>query len=117
MDRPQTIPRIAPGRTRTCSSTDKKRRLPNKPIPTDRLTVPKQLDLLRAWAAASGPNGKPVTNRDVAAIVKMAETTTSLANAFFTAMGFLQKTSTGYLPAQEVLNYNRAYGWNPQTAA
>jgi hypothetical protein len=96
---------------------EKKRRLPTKSIPTDRLTVPKQLDLLRAWAAASGADSKAVTNRDVAAIVKMAETTTSLANAFFSAMGFLQKATSGFVPAPEVVNYNRAYNWNPQTAA
>lgn len=90
---------------------------PTKVIPTERLTVKKQLDLLRAFAAASGPNGKPVTNREVAEILKMADTTVSLANYFFTETGLLAKGPNGFVPSAEVMSYSRAFEWNPATAA
>ncbi|HEY4639911.1 MAG TPA: hypothetical protein VII75_01080 [Thermoanaerobaculia bacterium] len=94
-----------------------KRTPPTRPIPTDRIAFTKQLDLLRAWAAASGPTSKPASLKDVAQIVKLSDSTSSLANAFFSAMGFLQKTADGFIPSTDVFNYNRAYGWNKETAA
>lgn len=90
---------------------------PTKVIPTERLTVKKQLDILRAFAAASGPSGKPVTNKEVADILKMADTSVSLANYFFTETGLLSKGASGFVPSADVMNYSRAYEWNPQTAA
>jgi hypothetical protein len=85
-------------------------------LATDRITCPKQLDILRAYAIASGPENKPVTNTHVAALVKMQPTTVSMANAFFTGIGFLQKTDAGFLPSQDVVNFHRAYEWNPESA-
>jgi hypothetical protein len=91
---------------------------PTRILPTDRITFPKQLNLLRAWAAASGQSGKIVINDEVARIVKMVESTVSMANAFFTDVGFLQKQpDSGFVPAAEVLAFNLAYDWNPDTAA
>ena len=90
---------------------------PKKPLPTSRIAFGKQLDLLRAWANASGPSGKVVTNRDVAGIVSMSADTVSLANTFFSAMGLLQKADGGYLPGQPTLDFNSAYEWTPETAA
>jgi hypothetical protein len=78
----------------------------------------KQFDILRAYAIASGPSAKPVQVIDAAAIVKMAGTTVSLCSAFFKDTGFLTRTSEGQLlPSPEVLEFNRAYEWNPTTAA
>jgi hypothetical protein len=102
------------------SAADKekaKRTPPTKSIPTDRIAFSKQLDLLRAWAAASGPTGKPASLKEVSQIMKLSESTISLANSFFAAMGFLQKTGDGFIPSADVVNYNRAYGWNKETAA
>src|SRR5579863_8993712 len=65
---------------------------PTKFLPTDRITFSRQLDILRAWAAASGPLGKAVANNDVADIVKMQASTVSLANAFFASVGLLTRT-------------------------
>lgn len=90
---------------------------PTKFLPTDRITFAKQLDILRAWAAASGPLGKAVTNNDVAEIVKMQPSTVSMANAFFSSVGLLSKTESGYIPSQEVLAFLRNYEWSPETAA
>jgi hypothetical protein len=97
---------------------EKKRRTPpNRPIPTDRITFQRQLDLLRAFAAASGPSGKAVLAKDVAKIVNMVDTTVGSANPFFVSVGLLQKTGDGFVPSSDVQNYGRAYGWNKDTAA
>ncbi len=90
---------------------------PTRFLPTDRINLNKQLDILRAFAAASGPTLKSVGNRDVAGIVKMSETTTSLANAFFLQNGFIRKADGGFIPAAEVIDFQRSYEWNPDTAA
>lgn len=91
---------------------------PTKPLPTDRIQFPKQLDLLRAYAAASGPDGRPVTNEDVGRIVKMMASTVSMANAFFSDTGLLRRAEKGgYFPSEEVKAFNLAYQWNPETAS
>src|SRR5436190_11294288 len=90
-------------------ATAPKRVRPTKVIPTERLTVKKQLDILRAFAAASGPNGKAVTNKEVADILKMADTSVSLCNYFFTEVGLLTKGAAGFVPSQDVMSYSRAY--------
>ncbi len=90
---------------------------PNKYLPTDRITFSKQLDILRGWAAASGPAGKVVTNNAVADIVKMQASTVSLANAFFVSSGLIVKTEGGSIPCPEVAAFLRAYEWSPETAA
>lgn len=86
----------------------KARSKPNKTLPTDRITFTRQLDLLRAWAAASSPSGKVVSNTDVADMVKMMSSTVSLANPFFASIGLLQKAEGGYIPSPDVIAYHRA---------
>jgi hypothetical protein len=86
-------------------------------LPTDRIAFSKQLDILRAWAAASGPGGKSVYNADVAKLVKMAGSTISLANPFFTDVGLLLRVDGGMVPSPEVSSFNHAYQWNADTAA
>ena len=90
---------------------------PNKFLPTDRITFIRQLDILRGWAAASGPTNKIVSNNDVADIVKMQASTISMGNAFFAQNGFLTKADGGYVPAPEVFSFLRSYSWSPETAA
>lgn len=90
---------------------------PTKTLPTERIAFSRQLDILRAYAAASGPTGQPVTNDAVGKIVQLNSSTVSLANSFFVGLGFLQKTDSGYIPSPEVVAFNRAYSWNPDTAA
>lgn len=94
-----------------------KRSRPTKSLPTDRIMFSKQLDMLRAYAAASGPEGRPVGNKEVADILKMSESTTSLANAFFVDTGFLTRVEREFSPTREVREFQRAYEWNPDTAA
>lgn len=93
------------------------RRRPTKPLPTERIQFNKQLDILRAYAAASGGTGKAVTLKEVAELVKMVESTVSISNAFFTDTGLISKTAEGALPSQDVVNYWRAWEWKPETAA
>jgi hypothetical protein len=90
---------------------------PTKYLPTPRITFSKQLDILRAFAAASGPTGKVVSNDDVGKIVKMQPSTVSLANPFLASGGLIAKTDGGYLPCPEVMSFLRAYEWSPDTAA
>lgn len=89
---------------------------PKKILPTERITFPKQLDILRAYAIASGVEKKPVNNSDVAVIVNLASPTVSLSNAFFVDAGFLTKAEGGYLPSDVVLAFSRAYEWDAELA-
>jgi hypothetical protein len=90
---------------------------PTRSLPTDRIAFPKQLDILRAFAAASGQSGKGVTNSEVAAIVNMKSETVSLGNGFLLDIGLLSRGEGGIIPSQEVFAFQRGYEWNPETAA
>lgn len=91
---------------------------PTKTIPTDRINPAKQLDILRAYAAASNNGTRPATVNEVAEIVKMAPTTVSTANAFLNSIGLIQRSDAGaYMPSAEALAFLRAYEWNPETAS
>jgi hypothetical protein len=105
------------------STTDAKKRLnpkvrPTKSLPTNRIGFTKQLDLLRAYVAASGPSGKVVNYREVAEMLDMHQQTPQLATSFFVDVALLQKHGTqGFLPSPVTLEYARAFQWNPATAA
>ncbi|HEV2013421.1 MAG TPA: hypothetical protein VGR77_06025 [Candidatus Dormibacteraeota bacterium] len=86
-------------------------------MPTNRIAFTKQLDILRAYAAASGPTGKTVRLREVAEIVKMNPDTITMANGFFAEVGFVQRIEGALLPAPEVMSYSQAHQWNADTAA
>jgi hypothetical protein len=86
-------------------------------IPTERITIKRQLDILRAFAAASGQAGKAVTAKAVADLLKMADSTISMATPFFADIGLLAKGVNGFVPSADVMSYGRAHEWNPDTAA
>jgi len=90
---------------------------PVKVLPTDRIAFPKQLELLRAYAAASGSTGKPATNDEIGKMVGLSASTVSLGNNFFSSAGLLKKIEPGYVPTAAVLDYARAYEWDKQTAS
>lgn len=96
-----------------------KRARPTKPLPTDRIAFTKQLDILRAYAVAHESTGKPVTNTEIGAIVKMAASTVPHANSFFAdpEIGLLVKADGGYLPSPATVAFHRAYAWKAETAA
>jgi hypothetical protein len=113
---PRKRPKAASKRTKPADVAPARNK-PERFLPTERIKFERQLELLRAYAAASGPAVKAVTNREVATFVNMTESTTSMANAFFTQSGFLQKTAEGLVPAPEVVSYQRAFQWNPEKAS
>lgn len=92
---------------------------PTRPLPTERIAFPKQLDILRAYAVAHEATGKGVTNSEIGNIVKMAPSTVPHANTFFgdPEIGLLQKAEGGYVPHPAVIAFHRAYAWSPETAA
>lgn len=95
------------------TNTEPRRR---KILPTIRIAPQKQFDLLRAWAAASGPGKKAVQLADAAEIVKMAVNTITLANPFFCDVGLLLRQDGGFVPSEEVVLFSRSFEWNPETA-
>jgi hypothetical protein len=94
----------------------KKGPAPTKRLPTPRIAYAKQLDLLRAYAAASGQGAKPVENKDVADIVGMTAATVSLANPFFADLALLVRQNGGYIPDKTVVSFSRVYQWDPEKA-
>lgn len=90
---------------------------PTVPLPTDRVSFEKQLQFLRAYAAASNNGAKAVSNEDIAAIVDMKASTVSLANNFFVKNGFLSRSGREYVPAREVLDYKLGYDWDAATGS
>ncbi|HEY0766202.1 MAG TPA: hypothetical protein VGD61_27720 [Pyrinomonadaceae bacterium] len=90
---------------------------PNYSLPTQRLTCENQFNLLRAYAAVSGPSKKPVKIDEVVEVSKLGNTTISLANAFLVEAGLLLKTDAGFMPSESVRAFALAYEWGPDTAA
>lgn len=90
---------------------------PGKLLPTDRLTVEKQLAVLRGYCAASGPEKKAVGNADVSKIVGIHPGTVSTCNPFFNDIGLLIRDGLKYRPADEVFAYSNSYPWDQEKAA
>jgi hypothetical protein len=89
---------------------------PTQVLPTERITIAKQLAVLRAYAAASGQSLKPVKTGEVGEIAKTQPTTISSANPFFLNIGLIQKTEGGFVPSAEVLAFAHAYEWDSADA-
>jgi hypothetical protein len=90
---------------------------PSRPLPTNRIAFPKQMELLRAYAALSGPQSRPVGNKALAGIVKLAADTVSLVNPFLADSFLLIKIDNGYAPTDDVQSFAKAYDWSPDSAA
>lgn len=91
---------------------------PTRTLPTARISASKQLDILRAYAAASGKGAKPATTEEASEIVKMAPTTIMMSLAFLTNVGLIRRADTGsYLPSAEVVSFLAAYEWDKKTAS
>lgn len=118
MTGPETAGRVSADDAAAAEASANSIGKPTKTLPTERVTFQKQLTLLRAYAAASGQSGKPVGLQEVANIVKLNVSTVSLCNSFLADVGFIEKTPAGqYQPAPDVMNFLRAYQWNPETAS
>jgi hypothetical protein len=106
-------------KNKTQKPAQKERGKLTKILPTDRMAFPKQLDVLRAYAAIHASTSKVVTNHEVAAMLKpkLQPSTISMANPFLASIGLLEKAEGGYTPSSEVCAFLRAYEWNSETAA
>ena len=110
----KSVARIKPKKPASRAPVEER---PTRVLPTNRITFSKQLDMLRAYAAASGPAAKIVTNKEVAAILKVVESTARMANPFFVDCGLLQRNADGFLPSAEVLAFQRNHAWSAETAS
>lgn len=91
---------------------------PAKVLPATRAAIDRQLDLLRAFVAASGRDKRLVQNGQVAQIAAVSISTVSTCNNFLADAGFLVAASgRGYVPADAVFEFARAWEWNKETAA
>lgn len=82
--------------------------LPTKRLPTDRIKIDKQIDIVRAYVACSGTERKPVRVKQAAEVVDLAEATASLANPFLVENGFITKGDDGFIPSDEVVQFKKA---------
>jgi hypothetical protein len=104
-----------PAPTPAAQAADAKHR-PTHKLPSFRIGFWKQMDLVRAYAALSENGTKPVHYTRVAEIVSVHEANVSSANPFFQSIGLILKASNGFLPSAALLEYNRAYSWDKDTA-
>jgi hypothetical protein len=88
-----------------------------KKLPTFRVGLSKQLDALRAYAVLSENGTKAVHYTKVAEIIKVHEANVSSMNPFFFESGFIERQQGGgFMPVSAIIDYNRAFSWNPETA-
>ena len=117
------VPSVAPGEQADTGAAPETpppatRQRTRKLLPTDRIAFPKQLDVLRAFVAASADGGGSASNNTAADIVKMSHHTVVLTNPFFTDIGLLSRADRGRLtPSQAVRDFAGAFQWTPETAA
>jgi hypothetical protein len=90
---------------------------PKKILPTERAAVVRQFDIIRAYAAASGPDKRPVSNEDVAKVVNIHFGTISNCNPFFLETGLVSKAKNGNVPCEEVFAYASSSSWGIEKAA
>ena len=90
-----------------------KKSKPTQTLPSDRVTVEKQLEVLRGFVAASDAEGRPVTNDEAGKVVGMAGATTVVTNPFFTDTGLLIRMDGGaFSVGQAARDYQAAYQWD-----
>ena len=87
----------------------------SKTLPTDRITLDKQIETVRAYAAVFAANGGlPVTNDQAGEIVGLSGSTISQTNGFFNDIGIVARSEdgNGFVPSAEVIEYNNACQWD-----
>jgi hypothetical protein len=100
------------------NQNSRKRCKPTQTIPCQQIRTAKQLEILRAYAAASANGTKAASVTEVAEIVKLSPLTIRAAHNFLSSMGLIMRTVIGsYAPSPEALAFCRAYERNPETAS
>jgi hypothetical protein len=90
-----------------------------KVLPTERISLDRQPDILRAYAAIYEANGgNPVSNEEAGSTLtpKFSGSTLTQAVPFFTDVGLITRTDTGFVPSAELVAYNKARQWDEKTA-
>lgn len=91
---------------------------PLRRLPTDRIKFRSQLDIIRAYGAASQSGARPVNYREVAEkYVKLDPSSISLLNPFLVESGFVERSGNDMVPSKAVLDFATAHTWAPETAA
>ncbi|MEA3207888.1 MAG: hypothetical protein QOE70_945 [Chthoniobacter sp.] len=90
----------------------------SKTLPTDRINIPKQFEIIVAYSSAFDKAGQqPISNQDVASLVGLAPATVAMMNAFLMDVGIVQKTDGGkFLPSAEARECARMFQINPGRA-
>lgn len=86
-------------------------------MPSLRIKEGKALEVLIGYAKLSGADRDAVTNKLVAEALGVSPTNTSTANPFFVDIGLLIKGKDGFIPANEVYEFNQRLEWNDADAA
>lgn len=90
-----------------------------KILPTDRIAFDRQVEILRAFAACYESNGgKPVGSDQAGDAItpKFSGSTIGVAVPFFVDAGLLARADSGFVPARELVEYNRAFNLSPSEA-
>lgn len=90
---------------------------PTKQLPTIRIAMPKQVDMLRAYGASFAATSRAVTPSEVGALLLMKPDTVRLATPFFVDIGLLAKGETGHTPNADVIAFHRATEWQGENPA
>ena len=79
--------------------------------------MPKQFDVIRAFAISSEAESRAVTSEEAGKIIGMAATTVNVALAFLSDSNILIRTEAGkYVPSEAAKAFQKAYEWKPETA-
>lgn len=96
----------------------RKRSSSMKALPTDRLTLDRQMAALHGFALASESEGRAVTIHDVAKLIHLSASSVSLTTNFFVDSGLLVRAeATGFRPTSITEEYRQAREWDPENAA
>lgn len=89
------------------------KKISDKVLPTVRVGLSKQFDLLRAYAAQHVTNGnKAVKVQDAASLINLNADTARTPNNFFVDTGLLLKAEAGsYIPTPDTISFYRACEW------
>lgn len=84
-----------------------------RPIPTDRLSFPNQLNVIRAYGLAATDGARVVTGAELGRLTGLNPSSTALNNSFLADIGLITKAGQGYMPNADVIAYARAHGFSP----
>lgn len=95
-----------------------KSRRSGKVLPSDRISFPRQLEILRGFSVAAADAGGTASSNQVGPLISMSHHTINISTPFFASVGLLNRADRGrFAPAAEVTDYSRAHQWTPDTAA